>query len=748
MISVSHIHNFTGGNTMSRTIALLLLASCIVGCGGESGKGGGTPSNLSNPHLVEAKINAQRGGIVAVTDTSSALYGTRVEIPPGALANDTLISIDAAQVQQLPTPTRPTSIGPSGTTFATPASVDLTYDPGLIQSGDDPQNLIVMVQDANGNAEVYVDPVVNSSLRLATITTTHLSLFEVSFPWEYKLFRQQQRLIDGRPERYEMGVSIFTFIVTGGIVKEYHPIIANGPANVTASFGKGNAADFFTTNTGNVIFLHGLFSNPANFQFDDQGLPNDNDLLAFLKATPQIKNILHYQYQSGWPITFNAKVLTDLVIKNASPQCRFVIVAHSMGGLVARHAIEQLSLGQYVEKVITLGTPHEGAPKQKIVQRFPRISSFLSAITIPGIEDLLVGSTFLTNLNVGYPGKKSSSTEYYAFAGQENSTALDDSVVTTISATAGSLPLPSSQKRIVPNTDHNALHANARNNGVGVLVNAIIENRVNRPPTADAGVDQTIALSSTGTNNPTVTLTGSATDPDLDAITYAWTQTSGPNVTLTNANTTTTTFTPTQVGTYTFELAVSDTDKTGTDTVTITVNPPPFTNATVVLTDDTYIESTYTKQLNNYGGLDTLLAGLTGPNSIWTDQTFLRFEVQSAIPAGATILSATLTCTSTTQWSNGASINCYDANTTWSEYFLTWNSYYGTAFQGTPGTNIGRLTFAGTIGTFNATPYFQAQAATGIVAGTAFSFAFDQTISLASKERTPSTPSTLTITWK
>lgn len=54
---------------------------------------------------------------------------------------------------------------------------------------------------------------------------------------------------------------------------------------------------------------------------------------------------------------------------------------------------------------------------------------------------------------------------------------------------------------------------------------------INRPPTVDAGVDQTV---NEGEN---VSLSASASDPDNNALTYAWNQISGPAVVLSDANT-------------------------------------------------------------------------------------------------------------------------------------------------------------------------------------------------------------------
>jgi hypothetical protein len=105
----------------------------------------------------------------------------------------------------------------------------------------------------------------------------------------------------------------------------------------------------------------------------------------------------------------------------------------------------------------------------------------------------------------------------------------------------------------------------------------------NRVPSVSAGSDQTV---SSGTS---VTLQGSGSDPDGDALTYAWSQISGPTVSLTGAATSTARFTApsvTAMTTLTFRLTVND-GKGGsaTDDVNVIVNPvapvnhPPTANA-------------------------------------------------------------------------------------------------------------------------------------------------------------------------
>lgn len=102
----------------------------------------------------------------------------------------------------------------------------------------------------------------------------------------------------------------------------------------------------------------------------------------------------------------------------------------------------------------------------------------------------------------------------------------------------------------------------------------------NAPPTVDAGPDQTVAALSS------VTLAGTATDPENDPLTYQWTQTNGTGVTLTGDTTLNPTFTAPQKGpsprVLEFQLIANDgTSNSVADTVQITVpaNQVPVANA-------------------------------------------------------------------------------------------------------------------------------------------------------------------------
>ena len=108
---------------------------------------------------------------------------------------------------------------------------------------------------------------------------------------------------------------------------------------------------------------------------------------------------------------------------------------------------------------------------------------------------------------------------------------------------------------------------------IQVMVNSVTP--TNRPPVANAGVDQTITLP---TN--TIILNGSAsTDPDNNINSYLWTKISGPSsFNITNPNIVQTQVTNLVEGVYQFELKVADAGGLfSKDTMQVNVNaqPPP-----------------------------------------------------------------------------------------------------------------------------------------------------------------------------
>jgi pimeloyl-ACP methyl ester carboxylesterase len=114
-----------------------------------------------------------------------------------------------------------------------------------------------------------------------------------------------------------------------------------------------------------VVFLHGLMETEHSWRLGD-GPGYGERLARNLGATP-----LQLRYNSGLHVSANGRSLADLLEEVVAEWPleveQIALVGHSMGGLVARSAARRAQeRGQrwveHVRHVVTLGTPHMGAP--------------------------------------------------------------------------------------------------------------------------------------------------------------------------------------------------------------------------------------------------------------------------------------------------------------------------------------------------------------------------------------------------
>jgi len=150
-----------------------------------------------------------------------------------------------------------------------------------------------------------------------------------------------------------------------------------------------------------LILVHGLCMNYQQWLFNehDHGAAMAGDF----GYTP-----LYLNYNSGRHISTNGHLFSDLlekVIANLKIK-DFVIVAHSMGGLVTRSAYHYGQKSGHawpkkLNKIFFLGTPHHGAPLEQggnwinvILEQFSYAAPFarLAKIRSAGITDLRYGT--------------------------------------------------------------------------------------------------------------------------------------------------------------------------------------------------------------------------------------------------------------------------------------------------------------------------------------------------------------------
>ncbi|MBI4262432.1 hypothetical protein HY624_02805 [Candidatus Uhrbacteria bacterium] len=620
---------------------ILFFLVLIVGCGNVA-KGRlkqPTPKPSSTP-LVSTVIGVA-GGTMSYHNPSSLYNNLEVIIPPGATTGSMTVAatIPTSAVVD-PIPSLPLDLGPSRATFLVPVTLRIPYNPALIEPGDDPNDLVVVTRDLNGAIEIIQGATIDVATHTATISVTHFSPFVILFPRHYKLYRQPYRFIDGTPVEYAMGI---TYAPQGtGVVKVYHPMIASNLSGRTLVLGKGTEQDFANTSQGNVIALHGVFGSSADFAFDAGGMPNSHDIRTVLQNNPKVRNLLFFEYQSGRSVDENAFAFANLFLQLVKPGCKCTIIGFSMGGVVARTAREKFGISQYVDGIITLGSPHEGGSLHNATDYFAQYNATKAIVagTIAGLGDIMIGSQFLTALNGTYQ-PQNNPTPYYlvaANARDQNGNLLGhDGFVDTWSAQAAVLGVPTNRILTIYGAWHGDLHMNADTNGVGKQTIAWIPGP-NTQPTADAGPD---AVGSTGYP---VTLDGMKSyDLDLEPLTYQWTQQGGTPVTLTQSTSATPTWTPPSAGVYPFALVVNDGKQDSlADTVTITVTDPR--QVTVFVFRDSF-DARNNPQYNaanpTRADWEELFVGVDTNGTIF-DATLEYGLPVTAIPIGSMILSAKL----------------------------------------------------------------------------------------------------------
>jgi Tol biopolymer transport system component len=146
--------------------------------------------------------------------------------------------------------------------------------------------------------------------------------------------------------------------------------------------------------------------------------------------------------------------------------------------------------------------------------------------------------------------------------------------------------------------------------------------RINQPPVANAGGDQTITLP---VNSVTVDGSGS-TDPDNNIVSYQWTKISGPSsFNISNASTIQTQVNNLAQGVYQFELKVTDAGMLfSKDTIIVTVinpvqtNRPPVANAgpdyTIIFPSNVTIDGSGSSDPDN-NIVSYLWTKISGPSS-------------------------------------------------------------------------------------------------------------------------------------
>src|SRR3972149_1993499 len=169
--------NKTISRCWSSHIFALLSTIALIGCG----------TNISGENTPGVSSNiGPSGGTIEVTDTSSPIFGVRIEVPPGALSKETTITLSKA-VNSPPFPSESkiegtvVNIGPSGTQFQIPVTVTIPYKDvdsnGRLDNTPISENVLTVFQHDEGTTDWENIPIYNldTTLNKITFQVSHLT---------------------------------------------------------------------------------------------------------------------------------------------------------------------------------------------------------------------------------------------------------------------------------------------------------------------------------------------------------------------------------------------------------------------------------------------------------------------------------------------------------------------------------------------------------------------------------------------
>ena len=286
---------------------------------------GCSPDAITN--YAEEEIVAEQGGVV-VTEN-----GITLEIPAGAFEEDGVVFVGKTgdEPTSVPNPDytvvgEPFTIKLPIDTLIAPLQLSFPLDP---DANKDTNGLVLLYNGTSyfpfeyeivdGKVVVTIDTInweqVNTKGVVGTLVAT---LVDSQFQIDDKL----------------LGIKDISIVS--------NEIVYNTPTNISSS-------------SKILLLIHGLIGTPTTWDDYIKQIFQEPNLLSYT-------NIWTYGYRSDQAIDSSAEELKELLTqytKGANPTIH--IVAHSMGGLVARSMIETYNGASLIDKLITLGTPHLGS---------------------------------------------------------------------------------------------------------------------------------------------------------------------------------------------------------------------------------------------------------------------------------------------------------------------------------------------------------------------------------------------------
>jgi hypothetical protein len=359
---------------LRRTSLALLLGTglvlpFLVSCGG--GGGGSAPLTMRS----ETKSVGPDGGQVAFPDEAV------LTIPPGALAESTDVSLRLAS--------RPFARSPAAKNYASGIEVELTRPVASTAE------FVVTLRapDTGGELGWTTALSAGNDLTFPAQRPRRVSATEVAI--RLKGSDLHEVPVDGGGSVWRLRISP-AVALSGPTPQAIARLYKSGSPDGVFRLGSDALTPVGPSESlaGKhvAIVLHGL-NNQAKDAADTAYLAQEAAKQAPLGGYSAIWLFEYYDTTVG--VAENGKRLADALRAHAIGQARHVdLYGHSMGGLVARWAIEKEGLGASVDRLMTFGTPHQGVPDEVLGRVLWHVLHLNG-----GIGDLEEHSSFIEALN-------------------------------------------------------------------------------------------------------------------------------------------------------------------------------------------------------------------------------------------------------------------------------------------------------------------------------------------------------------
>ena len=395
-----------------------ILAGCGGGGGGDASGGGGTPPGGGPTAFTVTQPVTSAGGLV--TDPTSKIS---IVIPANSLTAPSNVQLLVGTSQ------RANVVPPKYA--GNPNSVDVALDPAALAAGQSFQIQIpapgpydafgtMMIATNDKGALISLPLTYDAGSNMLTGSMTTEQFHSLASPATGHLVTEHAVAMSHPHSLGDLIHSVGIFAVTVSRIA--------GPADGTFFVYRSSSKSFESLNGDSMnglrvaVVVHGIFSKHSDMNALGEMLQNE--------VGNSYDAVWCYEYNFGAQIADNGHVFAQKLTAQIAAGAQSIdIVAHSMGGLVSRWALEQEGLGTFIKRLITLDTPHEGTPVlalQLLVYAISVVPGVDIAGLIPGINDLgapvvIAGLTlpsFLTTLNAGDSPYKSTA-DYYTSAGTE-----------------------------------------------------------------------------------------------------------------------------------------------------------------------------------------------------------------------------------------------------------------------------------------------------------------------------------------